>query len=224
MGHPFKMSSYSDAFLSSANWWLGWIAIIGTSLGLLSAVATHVARREISQRQTVKDAAKEQRLLEAERRVHEQTEKLASSTQKLEAAEQAATKARELAENLREKAAPRRLSEAQIKAIRGVLIRAPARTRIDLGFRSDDPEGADFSMQIVELLSSMNFDVHWFSMALVKIPDGIFLNTGYNNQATSILMQQALEATGMKYTYGKIGGAPAEPQNTEILLLIGSKP
>jgi hypothetical protein len=62
------MSSFSDSFLSGANWWLGWIAIIGTSLGLLSAVATHIARREISQRQNAKDVIKEKRLAEAERR------------------------------------------------------------------------------------------------------------------------------------------------------------
>lgn len=218
------MSSFSDSFLSGANWWLGWLAIIGTSLGLLSAVATHIARREISQRQSSRDAAKEQRLAEAERRVVEQTEKLAGSAEKLAAAQAEAARARELAEKIKEQASPRRLSSTQIAAIKAAVEGVPSGTRIDLGFRGDDPEGFDFSMQIVDLLTQANLDVHWNSMMLVTIPKGIHLNTGYSNRALVTIIRKALDAAQLRYTYGTVSGRQNEPPMTDILVLIGSKP
>ena len=218
------MSSFSDSFLSGANWWLGWIAIVGTSLGLLSAVATHIARREISQRQSAKDAIKEERLAEAERRVVEQTAKLAGSAEKLAAAQAEAAKARELAEKLKEQASPRHLSPAQITAIKTAIDGVPSGTRIDLGFRGDDPEGFDFSMQIVDMLTQANFDVHWNSMMLVTIPKGIHVNTGYSNEALIPIIRRALDAAQLRYTYGTVSGRQNEPPMTNLLLLIGSKP
>lgn len=218
------MNSLSDSFLSGANWWLGWIAIIGTSLGLLSAIATHIARREISQRQSARDAVKEQRLAEAEKRVVEQTEKLAGSAEKLASAQAEAAAARELAEKLKEQSKPRHLSPAQITAIKTSVEGVPSRTRIDLGFRGDDPEGFDFSMQLVNVLTEAGFDVHWNSMMLMTIPKGIHLNTGYSSGPLITVIRHALEAANLRYTFGTVSGKPNEAPMTDILLLIGSKP
>ena len=52
------MVSLSDSALTSWNWILGWIAIIGTALGLLSAVGNLIIGRELARRQ---DAAENER-------------------------------------------------------------------------------------------------------------------------------------------------------------------
>lgn len=56
------MGSFSDAALTGWNWWLGWIAIIGTGLGLLSAIGNLVIGRELSVRQESRDLAREKAL------------------------------------------------------------------------------------------------------------------------------------------------------------------
>ncbi|HQY06589.1 MAG TPA: hypothetical protein PLQ52_11040 [Lacunisphaera sp.] len=148
---------------------------------------------------------------------------MAGSAQKLAAAQAEAAKARELAEKLKEQTSPRQLSVAQITAIKTAVEGVPSGTRIDLGFRGDDPEGFDFSMQIVELLTQAHFDVHWNSMMLVTIPKGIHLNTGYSNGALVNVIRKALDAAQLRYTYGTVSGRQNEPPMTDILILIGSK-
>jgi hypothetical protein len=56
------MIPFSDAALSAWNWWLGWIAIIGTGLGLLSAIGNLLVGRELSSRQEARDLAREKQL------------------------------------------------------------------------------------------------------------------------------------------------------------------
>lgn len=219
-----KMSSLSDSVLSSVNWWLGWIAIVGTSLGLLSAIGTHLARREIGHRQSQREAEKEKRLADAEARVVQQTEKLAGAAKQLEAAHAEAATARELAERLREKSQPRQLTGPQISAIKSLGGEFPKGTRVDLGFRSDDPEAFDFAMQFVNALSAEGFDVHWNSMMLVKIPNGVHVNTGYTNQKLVRSMISAFDRSEFRYNYGTVSGKVGEPPDSSLLMLIGSKP
>jgi len=60
------MVSLSDLTLTSWNWILGWIAIIGTALGLLSAVGTLIIGRELSRRQDAAENARVKKVTELE--------------------------------------------------------------------------------------------------------------------------------------------------------------
>lgn len=60
------MVPFSEATLTAWNWWLGWIAIIGTGLGLLSAIGNLVIGRELSARQEARDLTREKKLTKLE--------------------------------------------------------------------------------------------------------------------------------------------------------------
>src|ERR1700694_3190984 len=60
------MAPFSDAALTGWNWWLGWIAIIGTGRGLLSAIGNLVIGRELATRQEARDLERESKLTRLE--------------------------------------------------------------------------------------------------------------------------------------------------------------
>lgn len=99
-----RMGTWSDSLLSSFQFWVGWIAIGGTSLGLASAVATLFARQETSTRSSSKELQRTIRI--------ETTEKALEITRtELRLAQAEAKVARELAAKAEIAAKPKPLKE-----------------------------------------------------------------------------------------------------------------
>jgi hypothetical protein len=50
------MESWSDTTVSNLQWWLGWIAVVGIVIGLLSAIGTMLVSKEANRRQSARDS------------------------------------------------------------------------------------------------------------------------------------------------------------------------
>jgi hypothetical protein len=139
-------------------------------------------------------------------------------------ADKEAAAARELAEKLRIAHAPRRLSEANISAIKSVMQIYAKRPKIAIWFRGDDAEAFDFAMQFNELFHSLGYDTNWAQMMAVTLPPGITLNTAYADSSVVELMRAVLRAAGFPFQEATVRMAAGDPPSRDALLIFGSKP
>lgn len=88
-----SMETWSDSFLSSFQFWIGWLAICGTALGLLAAIATLLARQESNTRSSVSELQRTTRLENAEKALEATRTQLIIAQSETKAAHALATKA-----------------------------------------------------------------------------------------------------------------------------------
>jgi hypothetical protein len=94
----FHMGSWSDAAVSGLQWWLGWLAICATALGMLAAIGTLLIRQESSRRQSAKELERTTRLVATESSLQEAETRLRAANDRVAALE-TVTKPRRLTPN-----------------------------------------------------------------------------------------------------------------------------
>ncbi len=150
----FYMGAWSDSFLSSFQFWMSWVAIAGTSLGLLSAIATVFARQESSARQSAKEAARTERVQAAESALQETKRKLTIAQLEVRAA-------MELADKADAASKPRRIVDPQKTAIVESLMTIPDKKKIFIAAGVLDQESVAFAQDIESVLTSAGFEVYF---------------------------------------------------------------
>ena len=148
------MGTWSDSFLSSFQFWVSWVAIAGTALGLLSAIAMAFARQESSKRQSAKEAARTERVQAAENALQDTKREL--TTAQLEA-----KAAKELAGRADAASKPRRILDAQKNAIVDALRIIPDKKKIFIAAGVLDQESVVFAEDIESVLASAGFEVYF---------------------------------------------------------------
>ncbi len=170
------MKSLSDPVLSTLNFWLQWFAIIGTALGLVSAIGLIFVRKETSIRQATQ----------------------------LARAQQEATAARQTADALRERMQPRQLT-AQQQAKLVQLLKSVPKGPVTLMAIKMDREATAFANQLGDALSTAGFTVQPYGGPLIlTMSPGVWL--AFKSQTEqppyTDLLRTALEAVGIKCALG----------------------
>jgi hypothetical protein len=163
----FRMGTWPDSFLSSFQLWVGWIAIIGTALGLLSAIVTLLARQESSSRQSAKEQERTTRIQNAEAALESTKAKLLASQAETQAVRELATKAEAATK-------PRRLSDEQKSLIIAALTAISNKPRIFIIAGIFDAEAVTFGKDIEAVFKASGFDVYFPT----EIHDDAALATG----------------------------------------------
>lgn len=148
------MGTWSDSFLSSFQFWVSWVAIAGTSLGLLSAIATAFARQESSTRQSAKEAARTERVQAAESALQDTKRELTAAQLEVKAA-------KELADKADAASKPRRILDPQKTAIVAALRTVPDKQKIFIAAGVLDQESVAFAEDIESVLTSAGFEVYF---------------------------------------------------------------
>ena len=169
----FRMGTWSDSFLSSFQFWVSCIAIVGTALGLLSAVATLLARQESGVRQSTKESQRTARIQAAEAA-------LESTKERLSEARTEAKSARELATKAETASKPRRLTDEQKALLAESLMAIDAKPKIFMCAGVFDPESVAFGEDIERSLVGAGFEVRFpkgldDSSSLVVSPTGLHI-------------------------------------------------
>jgi hypothetical protein len=148
------MGTWSDSFLSSFQFWVGWVAIIGTALGLFSAVATLMARHESSGRQSAKELQRTARIQAAETA-------LESTKMRLTEAQAEAKTARDLATKADAATKPRRLTTEQKESIISALKVIPEKPKIFMLAGIFDAEAVNFGKDFEAVFKESGFEVYF---------------------------------------------------------------
>jgi hypothetical protein len=218
----FRMGTWTDSFLSSFQFWIGWVAIIGTALGLISAVSTLLARQEISARQSAKEEQRTSRIQAAEAELETTRAKLIESREETRAVREIATKADAAAR-------PRRLSPEQNLSIIESLKAISDKPKIFMIAGIFDAEAVTFGKDIEAVFKASGFEVYFPTelhddAALGMGTSGIHLvvkDTTKPNP-TAVQIQKSFVSSGIQL--------PAMSDNDDefpadrIMIAIGQKP
>jgi hypothetical protein len=191
------MTSFSDPFLSSLNTWLQWIAIIGTSFGLLSAVGLFFVTSELSSRQE----------------------------KRLAAAQQDASNAHKLADSVQTRLQPRAVTQEQRAKFLAAVKDIPKGKLSVYSFMNADPGTIQYANQIRDMIVAAGFEsgvMVGMSMGGGPIPVGaaIAVKDDASQPPFAGPVQRALSDAGIPLSGIVDPSLPAD----EVKIIVGLKP
>lgn len=188
--HPkishLMFSSFSDSILSSIRWWVGWVAVGGTTVGLACTVLTIFITRETSARSS--------------RKTSEIEAALSDTKDKLVIAEKNAEDAWKLSQKTHAASLERSLSEEQKAKLIGVLSTIP-KGKIIVKSNLLDSETEAFAEQIKEALVSAGENVvdagNVGIVSLHKSGGAIIVMSRDNPPSHAIPISEAFKSAGI---------------------------